>query len=80
MVKKYIPKRGDIVYSDFNPIKGHEQSGFRPVLVLSSDMFNNFTKIVIVCPISTNTKEFPTHYLLKDTKKTVNSQFLFPCI
>ena len=69
MVKKYIPKRGDIVYVNFNPTKGHEQSGFRPALVLSSDVFNNFTKMVIVCPISTNTKEFPTHYLLRDTKK-----------
>ena len=73
MVKKYIPKRGDIVYLDFNPTKGHEQSGFRPALVLSSDTFNNFTKMVIVCPVSTNTKEFPTHYLLKDTKKIKGS-------
>lgn len=73
MVKKYIPKRGDIVYVNFNPTKGHEQSGFRPALVLSSDVFNNFTKMVIVCPISTNTKEFPTHYLLRDTKKIMGS-------
>ena len=73
MVKKYIPKRGDIVYLNFNPTKGHEQSGFRPALVLSSNVFNNFTKMVIVCPITTNTKEFPTHYLLKDTKKVSGS-------
>lgn len=73
MVKKYIPKRGDIVYLDFNPTKGHEQSGFRSALVLSSDMFNNFTKMVIICPITTNTKEFPTHYLLRDTKKIKGS-------
>lgn len=73
MVKKYIPKRADIVYLNFNPTKGHEQSGFRPAIVLSSDTFNNFTKMVIVCPISTNIKEFPTHYLLKDTKKIKGS-------
>lgn len=73
MVKKYIPKRGDIVYLNFNPTKGHEQSGFRPAIVLSSDTFNNFTKMVIVCPITTNTKEFPTHYLLKYTKKIKGS-------
>lgn len=24
MLKKYIPKQGDIVYLDFNPIKGHD--------------------------------------------------------
>ena len=73
MVKKYIPKRRDIVYLNFNPIKGHEQRGFRPALVISSDVFNDFTKMVIVCPISTNTKDFPTHYLLKDNKKVNGS-------
>lgn len=73
MVKEYIPKRGDIVYVDFNPTKGHEQKGFRPAIVLSSDTFNDFTKMVIVCPISTNTKEFPTHYLLKNQKKIKGS-------
>lgn len=73
MVKKYIPQKGDIVYFDFNPTKGHEQKGFRPAVVLSNDTFNDFTKMVIVCPISTNTKDFPTHYLLKDTKKVKGS-------
>ena len=27
MVKKYVPKQGDIVLMDFNPTKGHEQAG-----------------------------------------------------
>ena len=27
MVKKYIPKQGDVVFFDFNPTKGHEQAG-----------------------------------------------------
>ena len=37
---KYIPKERDIVYIDFSPIKGHEQSGKRPALVLSNKLFN----------------------------------------
>ena len=69
MVSKYIPKQGDIVYLDFNPTKGHEQNGSRPAIVISNDVFNKNTKMVIVCPISSNTKEFPTHYILEDTKK-----------
>lgn len=68
MVKNYIPKQGDIVYLDFNPTKGHEQSGFRPAIVISNDVFNINTKMVIVCPITSNEKDFPTHYLLEDTK------------
>lgn len=68
MVKKYIPEQGDIVFLDFNPIKGHGQSGFRPAIVISTNVFNQNTKMVIVCPITSNEKEFPTHYILEDTK------------
>ena len=68
MVKKYIPEQGDIVFLDFNPIKGHEQSGFRPAIVISTNVCNQNTKMVIVCPITSNEKEFPTHYILEDTK------------
>ena len=69
MVKEYIPKQGDIVYLDFNPTKGHEQKGKRPAMVVSISVFNKNTNMAIVCPITSNTKEFPTHYLLEDTKK-----------
>ena len=69
MVGKYIPHQKDIVFVDFNPTKGHEQSGFRPGIVISNNVFNKNTKMVIVCPITSNEKEFPTHYLLADSKK-----------
>lgn len=67
MVKKYIPNKGDIVFLNLNPTKGHEQAGFRPAVVVSSNVFNQYTKMVIVCPITSNEKEFPTHYKLEDT-------------
>ncbi|MGM9834372.1 MAG: type II toxin-antitoxin system PemK/MazF family toxin [Bacilli bacterium] len=70
---KYVPKQGDIVYLDFNPIKGHEQKGFRPAVVISNNVFNLNTKMAIVCPITSNTKDFPTHYNLEDTKKIQGS-------
>ena len=69
MVSKYIPKQGDIIYLDFNPTKGHEQSGARPAIIISNNVFNNNTKMIFVCPITSNTKEFPTHYILEDSKK-----------
>ena len=69
MVKKYIPKQGDIVFLDFTPTKGHEQTGKRPAIVISNNIFNSNTKMVIVCPITSNDKYFPTHYKLEDTKK-----------
>ena len=73
MVKKYIPKQRDIVFLDFNPTKGHEQAGERPAIVVSNNVFNENTKMVIVFPITSNRKEFPTHYLLEDTKKITGS-------
>src|SRR5574344_709858 len=73
MVEKYIPKRGDIVFVGFDPIKGHEQKGYRPAIVLSNYDFNINTKMVIVCPITSNEKYFPTHYLLKESKKVHGS-------
>lgn len=73
MVNKYIPKQGDIIFLDFKPTKGHEQTGKRPAIVISTNTFNINTKMVIVCPITSNIKEFPTHYKLEDAKKIQGS-------
>ena len=73
MVKKYVPKQKDIVFLDFTPTKGHEQDSYRPAIVISNRTFNNNTKMAILCPITTNNKKFPTHYLLKKTKKIKGS-------
>ena len=63
-----MPKQGDVVYLNFNPTKCHEQSGFRPAIIISNNVFNKNTKMVMVCPITSNEKTFPTHYKLEDTK------------
>jgi mRNA interferase MazF len=44
--------RGDIIWADLNPSIGHEQSGRRPVLILSSDVFNNRSGTVIAVAIT----------------------------
>lgn len=75
MVKNYTPEKGDIVFVDFDPTKGHEQKGRRPAVVLSTEVFNNLTKMAILCPISNNVKDFPSHYILKDTKKINGAVF-----
>ena len=58
---------------DFTPTKGHEQKGYRPAVVISNNVFNKNTKMVILCPITSNEKEFPTHYLLQHSKKVKGS-------
>jgi len=44
--------RGDIRWADLNPVRGHEQGGQRPVLVLSHDVFNERSGTVIAVAIT----------------------------
>lgn len=69
MVNRYIPQQGDIIFLNFDPTLGHEQKGKRPAIVISNNIFNKNTHMVIVCPITSNEKKYPTHYLLEDAKK-----------
>lgn len=69
MVKKIFQNKGILFFLDFNPTIGHEQKRFRPAVVISNNIFNINTKMVMVCPITSNEKEFPTRYKLEDTKK-----------
>ena len=68
---EYIPEQKDIVFLDFNPTIGHEQKGKRPALVLSNKGFNKYTKMCLVCPITSNMKEFPLHIPLSDHLKII---------
>jgi len=70
MVKKYIPKIGDIVSLNFDPQSGHEQSGFRPALVISSSQFNTKTNLSMVCPITLKNNKFIFHVPLIKKQKT----------
>jgi mRNA interferase MazF len=44
--------RGDIRWADLNPTRGQEQSGLRPVLILSHDIFNERSGTVIAVAIT----------------------------
>ena len=44
--------RGDIRWADLNPVRGHEQAGQRPVLVLSHDIFNDRSGTVIAVALT----------------------------
>ena len=45
-------RRGDIFLVSLDPTAGHEQSGSRPVLVVSRSSFNHATKLPVVLPIT----------------------------
>jgi mRNA interferase MazF len=44
--------RGEIRRADLNPVRGHEQAGQRPVLVLSHDVFNERSGTVIAVALT----------------------------
>jgi mRNA interferase MazF len=63
-------KQGDIIVMDFNPQKGHEQSGRRPALILSNDVLNQHSSVALVCPITNTNKKHPFHIELDEHTDT----------
>jgi mRNA interferase MazF len=57
--KSFIPKRGHIVWIDFDPQSGHEQAGRRPALVISPAAYNEKIGLALLCPITSQVKGYP---------------------
>lgn len=56
------PGRGEVWLVDLSPVRGHEQSGRRPALVVSDDVFNRGPAgLVIVMPITSTVRMIPSH-------------------
>jgi mRNA interferase MazF len=59
--------RGEIRWADLNPVRGREQSGLRPVMILSHDIFNERSGTVIAVAITSQPQKagFPLTLELK---------------
>lgn len=66
---KYVPKRGDIVWLDFNPKSGHEQKGIRPAITISPHSYNQKTGLALFCPITSQKKGYPFEVDVKGCPK-----------
>ncbi len=62
--------RGDILWADLNPVRGHEQASFRPVLVISDNIFNERSGTVIAMALTSQPQRarFPLTFELDDEK------------
>ena len=49
--------RGEIYWADLNPVRGREQAGLRPVLILSHDLFNRKSETVIAMAITSQAQK-----------------------
>ncbi len=58
--------RGEIYWADLNPVRGHEQAGHRPVVIISHDVFNERSGTVIAMAITSQPQKagFPLTYKL----------------
>lgn len=54
---------------DLDPTKGSEQAGYRPVLVISPDEMNQWLNTVIVAPMTTKKRGWPTRVAIKHSSK-----------
>lgn len=65
-----VIKQGSIIKVGFNPIMGSEQSGYRPVIVISNETFHKHTNLLIVLPVTSTDNGFPLHVPLGNSCKT----------
>jgi mRNA interferase MazF len=61
-------KQAEIWYADLNPVKGSEQAGRRPVVIVSGNMLNQFLPICIVVPLTTKIKRYKGNPIITPTK------------
>lgn len=65
-----VPRSGDICWVDLDSIRGTEQGGRRPALVLTDQAFHARDQRSIICPITRNMSPWPTKVLLPEGMKT----------
>lgn len=56
---RYVPDRGDVVWLDFSPTSGHEQTGHRPALVVTPGVYNRRSGLMLCCPITSRLRRYP---------------------
>lgn len=59
-------RRGEVVWVDLDPVRGREQAGRRPALVIASDLFlDQADTLAIIVPATTIFRGWPNHILLR---------------
>ena len=61
-------KQCEIWLADLNLVRGSEQKGFRPVIILSGNLLNTIMPVIITCPLTTKIKEYKGNVVLTPDK------------
>lgn len=54
----------ELWYADLNPVKGSEQAGLRPVVIVSGNLANTYLNTVICCPLTSKVKHYKGNVVL----------------
>jgi mRNA interferase MazF len=74
------PARGEIWMCNFDPIRGHEQAGSRPALILSADLFNQSpADLVIVIPLTSQPKQVRSHVPVEPPEAGLKRRSFIKC-
>jgi mRNA interferase MazF len=65
-----LPDVGDIAWVELDPVKGSEQAGRRPALVVSDLIYHEASKRAVICPISRSDRPWPFNVPLPPSMKT----------
>lgn len=72
--------RGEIWKAELSPVRGHEQDGTRPVLILSVDRFNNSkADLCIVIPITSTIKNLSVHVIVDPPEGGLKTKSAIKC-
>lgn len=58
-------KKGETWYAGLNPVKGSEQAGCRPVVIISGNLLNKYLNVVITVPLNTKIKNYQGNPILQ---------------
>jgi mRNA interferase MazF len=70
--RKPFPRRGEIYWVALDPTVGREIRKTRPALVVSPDEMNQALGTVVLAPITSTVRDFPTRYTIRLQRKTAS--------
>lgn len=74
------PLRGEVWLVDLDPVRGREQAGRRPGLVVSVDLFNRGpADLVVVIPLTTREKGIPWHVAVEPPEGGLKEKSFIKC-
>ena len=62
-------RQGEIWMSDLNPVIGSEQSGRKPVVILSGNLMNRFLQVIIAAPLTSKIKNYQGNPVLQPSQQ-----------